>query len=656
MIRKIVLKNFLSYEKAMVEFDGSTIAVVGENGIGKSAFLESIPYAYYGIGRDNKEGMSRIKGDGSHRVEIWESDDLMICRGRKPGGAGFCEVRVNGELQAKGKEADSWIVDYLEMDSDMFMLTAFFGLGDTHSDKLLKVLPSSRLEAMQNLAQIGSYKTLLKKAKVRYDGAELLFKTEEARKQGAEEALGDDKKLQEGLSVGLKIITDSDAELKTLKDKRRTLQIEEETYRAFVKEKERVSVERRNLRKEIDKKEERQTELEESLVDTSETIVNIRNELDSGTTKLTGLDLEKLSIRAVEIQQTSGAVKSTLELKKSALNVSLGDRVECPLCGQSVVQEIIDTWAESVETLQNTLDALYEDSDITDEKIETITNLKDTVTALDQEIKALVANSKDDETEVKGIKKELVKLQSQIKKKDDRYVFLVEKLGEEYQGLQNKIEKVSDKIDACKELKNTTSGHTTEIKRSLERNKKSRIAIKDAKKTMKQCRKDMVATNLLKKAWSRYGIPLQLIKDLGVQIERKASKVYQEFDNGRIEVRRVEDRGKPGIQFYLVDRKGDRTFNQLSMGEKVMFFISVRVAIAQIITVESQTTVDYLILDEAMANLSPKRRDDLIRLVNKVLRKIFPQLLIVSHTVMRDIFSQTIRVTAENDVSSVEVV
>ena len=69
--------------------------------------------------------------------------------------------------------------------------------------------------------------------------------------------------------------------------------------------------------------------------------------------------------------------------------------------------------------------------------------------------------------------------------------------------------------------------------------------------------------------------------------------------------------GKPGVQFFLSDRKGQRTFNQLSEGEKVMFFVSVRVAIAQIIA-EDGVSIDYLILDEAMGNLSPKRRDDLV--------------------------------------------
>jgi DNA repair exonuclease SbcCD ATPase subunit len=131
--------------------------------------------------------------------------------------------------------------------------------------------------------------------------------------------------------------------------------------------------------------------------------------------------------------------------------------------------------------------------------------------------------------------------------------------------------------------------------------------------------------------------------------------VYQEFDNGTIEVREVEDRGKPGIEFYLIDRKGERTFGQLSAGEKVMFFISIRVAIAQIVAAKKNVQIDYLVLDEAMGNLSEKRRDDLIRVVNKVLRKLFPQVLMVSHTEMRDIFSQTIKVSAENGISILEV-
>jgi len=91
------------------------------------------------------------------------------------------------------------------------------------------------------------------------------------------------------------------------------------------------------------------------------------------------------------------------------------------------------------------------------------------------------------------------------------------------------------------------------------------------------------------------------------------------------------------------------------MGEKVMFFISIRVAIAQIVAEDSPITVDFLVLDEVLGNLSPKRRDDLVRLINKTLRKVFPQLILVTHTTMPDIFDKTIEVSMRNDVSSVAV-
>lgn len=654
MIKKVVLENFMSHEHTVAMFDGSTIAVVGENGSGKSTFLEAIPYAYFGIGRESKEGLSRIKGDGSHRVEIWEEGGVVVTRGRKVGGAGFCEVRVSGELVAKGENANAWIVDHLGMNTDTYMLTAFFGLGDTYSDKLLRVLPSARLEAMQSLAQVGPYKYMLKKAKDKYDKAERVYDSEKARSEGANSVLSDDKKLQDGLSAGNNIVVKADAALKRLKEKRHNLQIEEEAYQAFVREKERVGTERNSLYKEIETFEKERETLNEDITADVATLKENYKKIKQSTDKLEDIDIDSLTQHISDIQKEVGAAEISLELKSSALDVP-ADTAECPLCGQSITQEIIAAWSDAVGELESKLKELNGDAVQTESDITFVDILKEEVSGWAQETKALLESTKKMEGRIKIINRDLSKIEGERKKKDDRFIFLVEKLGEEYQGLQKSIETVSGDIDECQERKHTTLGQISQIKQSLKKNTVARKVILDSKKLMGQARKDMVAANLLKKAWSRYGIPLQLIERLNQRIAARASDVYQEFDNGRVEVREIEDRGKPGIQFFLVDRKGDRTFNQLSMGEKVMFFISVRVAIAQIVAADTSITVDYVILDEAMGNLSPKRRDDLIRLINKVLRKIFPQLILVSHTEMRDIFLQTLRFTAENDVSTLEV-
>ena len=102
MIKKIILDNFLSYDHVEVELEGSTIAITGDNGSGKSSLLESIPYAYFGLGRKNMEGMSRINGDGTHNVTLLDDNTIEVRRGRKKGGSGYFEVHKDSELLAKG--------------------------------------------------------------------------------------------------------------------------------------------------------------------------------------------------------------------------------------------------------------------------------------------------------------------------------------------------------------------------------------------------------------------------------------------------------------------------------------------------------------------------------------------------------------------------
>ena len=65
--------------------------------------------------------------------------------------------------------------------------------------------------------------------------------------------------------------------------------------------------------------------------------------------------------------------------------------------------------------------------------------------------------------------------------------------------------------------------------------------------------------------------------------------------------------------------------------------------------------ISFLVLDEALGNLSEKNRDALVRLVHQVLNRLFRQIMMVSHTLMRDVFKRTVHVSAENGVSTVEV-
>lgn len=655
MIKKIVLENFLSYDNVTVEFSGSTLAVVGDNGVGKSAFLESIPYAYYGIGREDKAGMSRIHGDGSHRVEIWDDDDVRIIRGRKANGSGFTEVRSGDTLLAKGGDADAWISNHLGMNADTFMLTAFFGLGDSYTDKLLHVLPAARLEALQELAKVGPYKDFLSKSKAMYSSAETTYNMEKARKDGAETSLVEVSSLSDRMSECNKIVRDSEATLDVLRKERATLQEEEAVYHEFVKEKERLSVERKMLSDTIDECNSDIESFSDQVKSDTEDIQKANISIKSLTDSLPKIDVQEAKARVESIRYDMAIKKTTSQLKSTAAKLPEGASAICPLCEQSITESVVKSWEESVKVLNSQIESMGKECDSINQSVAKVESIQKSISALKEDVQDSVASITSSQKAIQELKHRIASNSVELKKKDDRFFSLSEKLGGEYQGLRSKIADVLSRMDDCQTNKGQANGEIIQLRDSIRRSEESKKVVAKSLKAMETAWGDMQALNLLKTAWSRYGIPLQLVNRLTSRLEAKATVVYQEFDNGHIDVREVDDRGKPGIQFFLVDRKGERTFGQLSMGEKIMFFISIRVAVAQIISEDSAISVDFLVLDEAMGNLSPKRRDDLVRLINKSLRKIFPQLILVTHTAMPEIFDTTLKVSMQNDVSILQV-
>ena len=63
MLKELQINNFLSYAKETIKFPASsTIAVVGDNGHGKSSMLEAVRFALSGDGRDDLNGLIRLEG------------------------------------------------------------------------------------------------------------------------------------------------------------------------------------------------------------------------------------------------------------------------------------------------------------------------------------------------------------------------------------------------------------------------------------------------------------------------------------------------------------------------------------------------------------------------------------------------------------------
>ena len=652
MIERIHLKNFLSYEDVVVDLTGATIAITGENGAGKSSLLEAIPYVYYGISRDNLARMSRINGDGSHEVTVSESGNIELTRGRKTSGKGYFEIRVSGELVADGAEGAMWVRDHVGMDADTYMLTAFFGLHDVRHDTLIRVQPAARLEALQKIAEIGPYKKFLKEAKRVLDEATSDRDIAEAEKRGVESTIENVDDIRTLIEVSESTHTESMLRHRELKKRKEELLVVEDRYRVFVRESSVLSTERNNLDRSIEDLERKissASQMLKSLKDVSSQTVKEREALEQ---TLHDINLDEIQEHVENAKSRVGEFSGRRKLLQTAITY---DGEECPLCHSPVEYGQMSQWSSEIDTLSEDIASLRDAIDSDHGLISRHADVSKKLQKVAHRFETALKDAERVSEERKISQKKLAELRSEKEKKDIRFEEIQSQLDGNYNTLTDDLNAVDFEIE--REVRNMASQTemVKQYKERLKNNVKAKRVLSDCKERIKDARLRINTSSLLVNAWNRYGIPMRLVKHTMERIEALATAVYQEFSSGRLCVVEVEDRGKPGVQFILEDQKGSRTFNQLSAGEKVMFFISVRVAISQIVSYTNSVGVDYLILDEAMGNLSPNRRDALIRLINKVLRKMFPQVVMVSHTEMRDIFSQTITVSSEKGISTVEV-
>lgn len=663
MLSSISLKNFLSYENVRVDFEGAeSISLVGENGSGKSSLLEALPFADYGIGRYQYPAeYTRLNAGDSFEVEVIRKDTpgsgdvLRVRRGLKD-GKGFARLWLNDELLAKGKDVAPNVLRLTGLDADSFMLTSFFGLGDNDkSDPLLKVIPSKCLETLQKIANVYIYTKFYKRVVDDLKSVKSVMALLENSVEIMEKVVEDVPSLKKSLE---RVKGQEDAlviKLGDLRTKRNDLMIKEEKYQAVIRERDTMQERRKQLRSVVDKAGKQLRSLQSDIKSSKDSLDEMIEKRESLQDKLKQSNINELSEECnVLYSEISGKV-TVRELKDVAVSSDDLSTSACPLCESPITEETIKSWHKDIARLDKELTKLKENVANKNENVKSLRKSDKRLAVLKRDVTNLIDLIKDVQRKFKDLKMRRTTDEDALNKADSRYTGLCKKLNSSgYSKVSTDLQEINDRVETHQRKSGAVKQEISTLQDSIAENIKRNKELKSSKQELSQSKKTARALSILVDAWSRYGIPLNLLKDLTVAIEEKATEIYQEFDSGAILIQNVEG-NKPGLRFVLSDRKGTRSFSGLSLGEKVMFFIAVRVAVSQIITAAKDIKIDYLVLDEGMGNLSPDNRDNLVRLINRILRKIFPQVIMVSHTEMRSIFSRTIQVEVEGDTSMATV-
>ena len=180
---QLVLKNFLSYREASLDFRGlHTACICGANGAGKSSLLEAIAWVLWGESRANSEDDVIHLGETEVRVDFWfwhQQQVYRVIRSRHRTQGTLLEFQVGVEspldgtdlppmrsLTAKGMRAtQQLILDHLRLDYDTFVNSAYLRQG--RADEFMLKRPSERKQILADLLKLAQYDELAERAKDR---------------------------------------------------------------------------------------------------------------------------------------------------------------------------------------------------------------------------------------------------------------------------------------------------------------------------------------------------------------------------------------------------------------------------------------------------------------------------------------------------------
>lgn len=170
---QLVLKNFLSYREATLDFSGlHTACICGANGAGKSSLLEAMTWAIWGESRAASEEDVIHTGAQDVRVDFTfqcNQQTYKVIRTRNRGQSSALEFQIKTPtgfkaLTERGVRATQHlIVHHLKLDYDTFINSAYLRQG--RADEFMLRKPNERKQILADLLKLDRYEELASQAK-----------------------------------------------------------------------------------------------------------------------------------------------------------------------------------------------------------------------------------------------------------------------------------------------------------------------------------------------------------------------------------------------------------------------------------------------------------------------------------------------------------
>lgn len=154
-LRRIELTNFRQHRQLDVDFEGNLIAILGNNGSGKSNLIGAIQFALTGEQPGFQKADLTTWGEKEGSVRLFftaGSNNEEYCITRKT--TGDVTLKVGGETIKQARKVEEALYDRIGLDKDLLRQVVF--VNQTEITKLLTDDKKDRILALQKIAGIAS--------------------------------------------------------------------------------------------------------------------------------------------------------------------------------------------------------------------------------------------------------------------------------------------------------------------------------------------------------------------------------------------------------------------------------------------------------------------------------------------------------------------
>jgi DNA repair protein SbcC/Rad50 len=667
---KLELTNFLAYtDPGPLDLEGIHVAcLTGPNGAGKSSLLDAMTWALWGRARTNSPDDLIHQGKDYMQVILtFKLGNVLyqVLRQRKAGKRGASLL----EFQGWDEQSGSWnrlsestmrttqdkIDALLRLDYDTFVNSSFLVQG--RADEFTTKPPMQRKQILANILGLDQWEVYETRAKDRINA----LRSEISRLDHRLEEIGLEIKKRESFEGELR-----SAEIQAQEAHKQLEAVEKQWQEQDLARQQQVSLQREQanlenlmdgLGREISKLQQDQKETQ-AAADTGK-LLSLQSEVQQ---KLAGIGVQREERDAVvqrrdALREQAASLKGANEAmiresepitsRKETLQTA--DQPLCPTCSQTLtpdhrhrlveqIEQELESRREKYRRNRSELQGLEEDLQALDVEIRQLDLALENHPALEKragEIEAALGHAAD-------AARRLESLSSQLDEKNrQKLVFEGDhkKLHMQLEELRRSLaqaaldQKELDRLRYEKRMADERVGAARQRLAALE----SLSARKgELEQERIRCSRDLGQLELLRRAFSKQGVPAMIIETVVPELERVANNLLTRMTDGRLNVRIETQREiktgelREALDIIISDELGSRPYELYSGGEAFRINFAIRIALSKLLARRAGAQLRSLFMDEGFGTQDQHGREHLISAINSI-QDDFDRILVITH-------------------------